>query len=99
MTGMKFPQVDELVGSGIVPLRGLRTVVGVTEADQGDTATSTTGHSRKKAQSRSQRCEEATKNCCIIMLVNKESKPARCTVVTLMKPANQTEELFRSQRL
>jgi len=36
-----FPQVDELVGSGIVPLRGLRTVVGVTEADQGDTAIST----------------------------------------------------------
>ncbi|HTE25198.1 hypothetical protein, partial [Flavitalea sp.] len=24
---MIFPQVDELVGSGIVPLRGLRTVV------------------------------------------------------------------------
>jgi len=41
MTGMIFPQVDERVGSGIVPLRGLRTVVGVTEADQGDTATST----------------------------------------------------------
>jgi len=41
MTSMIFPQVDELVGSGIVPLSGLRTVVGVTEADQGDTATST----------------------------------------------------------
>ena len=48
MTSMIFPQVDELVGSGIVPLRGLRTVVGVTEADQGDTATST-GRNPNKA--------------------------------------------------
>jgi hypothetical protein len=35
MTGCISLKVDERVESGIVPLWGLRTVVGVTEADQG----------------------------------------------------------------
>ena len=39
MTGRIFPQMDELVGSGMVLLFGLRTVVSVTPADQGPTAT------------------------------------------------------------
>jgi hypothetical protein len=35
MTGRISPQMDEIVGSGMVLLPGLRTVVGVTAADQG----------------------------------------------------------------
>ncbi|HTE23447.1 hypothetical protein [Flavitalea sp.] len=48
MTGFISPKVDERVGSGIVPLRGLRTVVEVTEADQSPTETSA-GSIPKKA--------------------------------------------------
>ena len=34
VTDRIFPQMDEQVVSGMVPLPGLRTVVGVTAADQ-----------------------------------------------------------------